>query len=284
MAAPAELIRPAGDPRIPRPFRVVGVRRETRDTRTLEAVTADGHPMPFAPGQFAMLYAFGVGEIPISISGDPADPSVLTHTVRAVGAVSGALCRLRRGDVFWARGPYGSSWPLDEAAGRDVVVVAGGIGLAPLRPLVLALLAGRERYARAWLLYGARTPEELLYRRELERWRARLDLAVEVTVDTAGTEWRGNVGVVTTLIPRAEFDPDRTAAFVVGPEVMMRFTVAALRKRGVPTDRIFLSLERNMHCGLGLCGRCQAGPVFVCRDGPVFRYAAVERIFAVREI
>lgn len=284
MVVRAEAPAPALDPRIPRPFRVLRVRRETRDTRSLDAVGADGRATPFAPGQFAMLYAFGVGEIPISISGDPADPSVLTHTVRAVGAVSGALCRLRPGDIFWARGPYGTGWPLEEAAGGDVVVVAGGIGLAPLRPFVLALLTGRERFARVSLLYGARTPEELLFRRDLERWRARLDLAVEVTVDGAGRSWRGNVGVVTTLIPRAGFDPARTAAFVCGPEVMMRFTVAELRKRGVLPGRIFLSLERNMHCGVGLCGRCQAGPYFICRDGPVFPYAAVERVFVVREV
>lgn len=287
MAAPASVPVPSSDaaaPRLPRPFRVLRVRRETADTRTVEAQAQDGGPMGFAPGQFAMLYAFGIGEVPISISGDPGRPAVLTHTVRAVGAVTRALAGLRPGQTLWARGPYGSPWPLDEAEGRDAVIVAGGIGLAPLRPLVLQVLARRERYGRAALLYGARTPGDLLYIRDLERWRGRLDLEVEVTVDAAGADWRGNVGVVTALIPRAAFDPAQAVAFVCGPEVMMRFAVAELRRRGLPPERIFLSLERNMHCGIGLCGRCQLGPYFVCRDGPVFSYAAVERIFTVREV
>jgi len=240
--------------------------------------------MTFAPGQFAMLYVYGIGEVPISISGDPGRPAILTHTVRAVGATTAALAGLRLGQTLWVRGPYGSPWPVSSAEGRDIVVVAGGIGLAPLRPLILQVLAHRGRYAHAALLYGARTPGDLLYGRDLERWRGRLDIEVEVTVDTAGAEWRGNVGVVTTLIPRAVFDPAQAVAFVCGPEVMMRFTVAELRKRGLPPERIFLSLERNMHCGVGLCGRCQLGPYFVCRDGPVFSYAMVERILTVREV
>jgi NAD(P)H-flavin reductase len=232
-----------------------------------------------------MLYAPGVGEVPISISGDPASPGVMTHTIRAVGATTRALCGLRNGDVLGWRGPYGRPWPLETVpSGADVVIVAGGIGLAPLRPAMLSLLGDRARYRRIALLYGARTPGELLFRHDLERWRSRLDTAVEITVDYGDAEWRGNVGVVTTLIAPARFDAARAVALVCGPEVMIRFTVADLRKRGVPPERIFLSLERNMHCGVGLCGRCQFGPQFICRDGPVFSYADVERFFVVREI
>lgn len=273
------------DPRIPRMMRVRRAHRETRDTWTLESIAADGAPAPFLPGQFAMLYAPGVGEVPISFSGDPALPGVTTHTIRAVGPVSRALCALRSGQAMGWRGPYGRPWPLEDVpAGSDVVVVAGGIGLAPLRPAMLRLLADRARFGRVLLLYGARTPGELLFRREVERWRSRLDVEIEVTVDYGDEEWHGNVGVVTTLIPRATFDPGQAVALVCGPEVMMRFTVADLRKRGLPPERIYISQERNMHCGVGLCGRCQFGPYFICRDGPVFSYAAVERFFTVREV
>lgn len=265
--------------------RVRRARRETRDTWTLDLAPADGGMAAFAPGQFAMLYVPGVGEAPISISSDPRAPAAATHTIRAVGAVTRALCALRPGDALGWRGPYGRPWPLEAMeGGADVVIVAGGIGLAPLRPAMLRLLADRARFRRIALLYGARTPGDLLFRRDLERWRSRLDTEVEITVDYGDAEWRGNVGVVTTLIPPARFDPARAVAFVCGPEVMMRFTVAELRMRGIPPERIYLSLERNMHCGVGLCGRCQFGPFFVCRDGPVFAYADVERFFTIREI
>jgi NAD(P)H-flavin reductase len=286
MAALAERLAAAPiDPRVPRPVRVRRVRRETRDTWTLDVAAADAAPASFAPGQFAMLYVPGVGEVPISISGDPASPGVMTHTIRAVGATTRALCGLRPGDALGWRGPYGRPWPLEETpSGADIVIVAGGIGLAPLRPAMLRLLADRARFRRIALLYGARTPAELLYRRDLERWRSRLDTEVEITVDVGDAGWRGNVGVVTTLIGPARFDPARAVALVCGPEVMMRFTVADLRKRGVPPERIFLSLERNMHCGIGLCGRCQFGPQIICRDGPVVSYADVERFFTIREI
>jgi NAD(P)H-flavin reductase len=276
---------PLPDPRIPRLLRVRRLHRETRDTWTLDLSGLDPARGSFAPGQFAMLYAPGVGEVPISISGDPASSDAMTHTIRAVGATTRALCGLRPGDVLGWRGPYGRPWPLEEiSSGADVVIVAGGIGLAPLRPAVLRLLADRARFRRIALLYGARTPGELLFRRDLERWRSRLDTEVEITVDVGDAGWRGNVGVVTTLIPPAKFDPARAVALVCGPEVMMRFTVADLRKRGVPTERIYLSLERNMHCGVGLCGRCQVGPEFICRDGPIFSYVDVERFFTMREV
>lgn len=272
------------EPMLPRPFRVERARRDTADTWTLDLRALDGQPLTFAPGQFTMLYVFGVGEVPISISGDPARPETLVHTVRAVGSVSRAITQLRRGDVVGVRGPYGSYWPVEAAEGHDVVLVPGGIGLPPLRPALYHLLAHRERYGRIILLYGARTPDDLLFMRELERWRGRLDLEVAVSVDSAPSHWRGDVGVVTTLIPLARFDPARTVAMTCGPEVMMRFVAAALQQRGVPTEQIYLSMERNMRCAIGLCGHCQFGPTFVCKDGPVFRLDQIARLLSIREV
>lgn len=272
------------DPMLPRPWRVVRVRRETSDTKTLELEPPEPLNFTFQPGQFNMLYAFGVGEVPISISGDPQEPHRLVHTVRAVGAVTQALCSLKKGDVVGVRGPFGSAWPVEEAEGADVVIVTGGIGLAPLRPALYHVLANRGKYGNVVLLYGARTPQDLLYAKELERWRGRFDLQVEVTVDNAGKGWYGHVGVVTKLIPRAEFAPDETVALICGPEIMMRFTIKALEERGVLRENIYISMERNMKCAIGLCGHCQFGPEFVCKDGPVFCFRDIERFFGVREI
>lgn len=265
---------------VPIPYRVVRRRRETHDSWTLELEPHGGASVqPFAPGQFAMLYAFGKGEIPISVSALP-----LVHTIRAVGVVSAALCDARKGDVLGVRGPFGTAWPIEAAEGADVVVLTGGIGLAPLRPVVHHLLANRERYGRVVVLSGGRSPEELLYTAELERWRGRFDIQVEVAVDQAGVGWRGRVGVVTTLVPRADFDPAHTVAMICGPEVMMRFAVAALQDRGVPAEAIHVSLERSMKCAIRLCGHCQLGPEFICHDGPVFPWDRVEPLLRVREL
>jgi NAD(P)H-flavin reductase len=204
--------------------------------------------------------------------------------VRAVGAVSRALTRLRRDAIVGMRGPYGSAWPVVEAEGNDVVIVAGGLGLAPLRPAIYRVLAHRRDYGRVVLLYGARGPGDILYRRELETWRRRLDVDVEVTLDHAGGDWHGNVGVVPSLLPRTSFDPQHAVALVCGPEIMMRFTIAALRDRGLMAAQIHLSMERQMKCAVGLCGRCQFGPAFVCRDGPVFRLDRIAPLLAIREI
>ena len=264
------------DPMVPALYRVLSVHREIHDTFTMELEPCSSTAIiPFACGQFNMLYVYGVGEIPISISGNPDQVNPLVHTTRAVGAVSHAICELKPGDVLGVRGPFGSSWPIELAHGKDVVVVAGGIGLAPLRSVMYHVMAHRERYGRVALLYGARTPADILYRHELERWRSHFDLEVFVTVDRATGAWRGSVGVVTKLIPQASFDPQNTIAFVCGPEIMMRFTAAELQKRGVAPDSLYVSMERNMKCAVALCGHCQFGPRFVCKDGPVFRYSDV---------
>lgn len=272
------------EPFLPRIYRVDRVRRELSDTVTLELVPATDCRPAYRPGQFNMIYAFGVGEAAISISGDDAEGDTFVHTVRDVGAVSAAIAGLRRGDEVGLRGPFGRGWPMEEAVGRDLVIVAGGLGLAPLRPAIRHLLDHRDRYGRVTVLFGTRSPTEMLYRHELEHWRERLDVDVQVTVDHADAGWRGNVGVVPLLIARAAFDPDNAIALVCGPEVMMRFTVKALRDAGLPAERIHLSMERNMKCAIGLCGHCQFGPDFVCRDGPVMRFDAIAGIFQVKEL
>ena len=261
----------------PRSFTVQDTVQETADTWTLALEPVAGHQLDVAPGQFVMVYVFGVGEVPISVSSRP-----LVLTVRAVGAVTKAICTRGPSDVLGVRGPFGSVWPIAECEGADVVVIAGGIGLAPLRPVVLRALEHRGSYGEVVLLYGARTPGDLLYTDALERWRA--DSAVHTTVDAAGPEWTGRVGFVPQLLPGARFDPDSTAAFVCGPEIMMRLSADSLVDRGVPPERIFVSLERNMRCGLGHCGHCQLGPTLICRDGPVYSYDVAKPWLEVREL
>jgi NAD(P)H-flavin reductase len=268
---------------LPQPFLVRRMRRETPDTFTIEIEPANGDKASrFAPGQFNMLYVFGCGEIAISICADPRGKSLM-HTTRVVGTVTKAMAKLRRGDMLGVRGPFGSGWPLEQVAGRDVVVVTGGIGLAPLRGALCQLLRRRKRPGRVVLLCGVRTPADILYRRELERWRNR-GLQIYVTVDRATGSWLGHVGVVTTLIPRAPFDPVNAVALVCGPEVMMRYTALELQKRGVSETSIFLSMERNMKCAIGFCGHCQFGPEFICKDGPVFRYDHIKKWLGIWEL
>lgn len=268
---------------VPEPFRVARSERDTADTWTLTLESLDGAGPVIAPGQFMMVYAFGVGEVPVSVSGPPGRPGPVVLTVRAVGAVTKAICAAAPGTVLGLRGPFGSSWPVEAAAGQDVLVVAGGIGLAPLRPVVLRALERRDDHASVTVLYGARTPGDLLYPAEHEVWRA-AGATVEVTVDAADAGWHGHVGVVPKLISRARFEPERTTAFVCGPEIMMRFAVEALEDAGVPDERIMLSLERDMRCGIGLCGHCQLGPTLVCRDGPVYSQAEISAWLEVVEL
>jgi NAD(P)H-flavin reductase len=283
MSLPA-LTSALDDPLLPRIARVHSRRADTRDVWTLDVRESDGGTAPFQPGQFNMLTVFGVGEIPVSMSGDPARGDRLLHTVRAVGAVSRALTRLGAGATIGVRGPFGSAWPLTAAAGRDVLVLAGGLGLAPLRPVLYRLRAERRRFGRIVLLYGARSPADLLFRRELERWQQRGLFDVHMTVDHARDGWTGRVGVITPLLPRLGFDPARTVAFVCGPEVMMRVSANALLACGLSDEAVYVSLERNMKCAVGLCGRCQLGPLIVCRDGPVFRYDRVRVLLGQREL
>jgi NAD(P)H-flavin reductase len=260
----------------PLPYRVVRRRREVAGVWTLELDPVDEAIDAIRPGQFTMLYAFGVGEAPISSSG--AEGGRLTHTIREAGAVTKALCATPRGGIVGVRGPYGNTWPIELARGTDIVVVAGGIGLPPLRPLIYHVLAHKKEFGRLVVLYGGRSPEELLFLPELAAWNA------DLIVDTAGPGWNGRVGVVTKLIPPARFEPEHTTAFVVGPEIMMRFTAQALIARGVAPESVWISMERTMRCGIGLCGHCQLGPTLICRDGPVYRWPDLEPLLGVPEL
>jgi anaerobic sulfite reductase subunit B len=266
---------------IPSRYRVTSRHAETRDTVTLALEPVDEPIVTFKPGQFAMLYAYGVGEVPVSVSGIGA--TTLVHTMRAVGAVTSALCAATPGQVLGVRGPFGTEWGLAAAAARDIVVVAGGIGLAPLRPVLLAALADRERYRRIVLLAGARTPEDLIFASEFAIWRDR-GADVAVSIDQPAKGWTGHVGFVSQLIGRAEFDPARAVAFVCGPEVMMRLSASALMGRGMAAGDIRVSLERNMRCGVGECGHCQLGPLLVCRDGPVVSYQRAAPLIMIKEL
>ena len=268
---------------LPRPRQVVAVRRVTHDVVTLD-LAADRDDPPFAPGQFDMLYAPGVGEAAISISSDPADPATRSHTIREVGWVTRALSRLEAGDVLGVRGPFGRAWPLESAHGRDLVLVAGGIGLAPLRPAILTALRERDRFRRFVLVVGARRPEDLPFADDLAAWEQDPAVDLAVTVDSADAAWTGNVGVVTKLLPGAAFDPDDAVVLTCGPEVMMRFAARAVLDRGVPQDRVHVTLERTMRCGVGTCGHCQLGPWLVCRDGAVFAWPDVADLLDVREL
>jgi NAD(P)H-flavin reductase len=272
------------DPMLPEFLPVQRVVRETGDTFTLSFATGERGEFRFAPGQFNMLYAFGVGEAPISISGDPGRPAELVHTIRAVGAVTRALERARKGTPVGVRGPFGSSWPVELHSGRDIVLVAGGIGLAPLKPVIHHVLNRREGFGKLVVVYGARTPGDILFKKQLERWTGRPDLDLAITVDRGDPGWRGHTGVVTTMLGRVRFDVNNAAAYLCGPEVMMRFAARELEKLGLPDERIFLSLERNMKCAVAHCGRCQLGGTLICRDGAVYRRDRVMPLMAIKEL
>jgi NAD(P)H-flavin reductase len=236
----------------------------------------------FEPGQFNMIYVPGYGEAAISISSDPNKPQTVGHTIRFVGNVTRQISRLKVGDVVGVRGPFGSSWPMKSLYGSDVIIAAGGIGLPPLRPVIDQIIHERERYGKVVVLYGARTPNDLLFMAEIETWR-RANIEVNITVDRADEKWTGQVGVVPLLFYHFRINPAKTTVLSCGPEIMIRFVVFEALARRVPADRIYVSLERNMKCGQAACGHCQIGPYFVCKDGPVFRYQAIEPYFNVEE-
>jgi NAD(P)H-flavin reductase len=269
----------------PEPFVVRHVLKETGDTFTLTLAPVGGAKLrPFAPGQFNMLYVFGLGEAAISISSDAAHPRTLAHTIHRVGVVTTGLAQMKRGDMIGLRGPFGSRWPIDPARGKDVCIVAGGIGLAPLRPVMYALLRERTAFERIILLYGARSPLDLLYRVQLEEWAKERNVEILVTVDRGDSSWKGYIGVVTNLFTYLKLDARATVAYVCGPETMMKYTIDELEQRGLPEHQVYLSMERNMKCAVGFCGHCQFGPEFICKDGPVFPLPRVRHLMAKKEL
>jgi NAD(P)H-flavin reductase len=269
-------------PLTPIPTRVRECRRETHDVFSL-VLDAPTKGYQFQPGQFNMLYVFGVGEAAISVSGDSGDTISITHTIRAVGPVTHALSKLNAGNIIGVRGPFGSGWPLEAARGQDIVMVTGGIGLAPLRSLLLHISRHRSDFGQVTLLQGIRRPDDYLFAANLQEWSRIPDVRVLVTAAQADSTWRGHVGVVTSLFSQIEFDPGRTLGFMCGPEIMMRFTAQEFQRRGIADERMYLAMERNMQCAVGFCGHCQFGPNFVCMDGPVFRYDRIRDFFTVRE-
>jgi NAD(P)H-flavin reductase len=263
------------------------VRKETRDTFTCALKIKNSETKKeynFEPGQFNMLYVPGYGESAISISSAPSDHDLL-HTIRIAGDVTSAISKLEAGRVIGVRGPFGRGWPLVEAEDRDLMIVAGGIGIAPLRPVIRHFLARKKSCpGRDVILYGSKTPKDVLYRDEFPRYKD--VFSVFLTVDKADPEeyWKGDTGLVTGLIRKVSFDPLNTTVFICGPEVMMRATIRELLLIGVPAEKVFLSMERNMNCGMGICGHCFFGPKFVCKDGPVFRFTDLEEFLEVKEV
>ena len=266
----------------PTPAEIINIIPETPDTKTFYFKPKAKLEEP-KPGQFTEIYIPGVGEAPVSISGIEPD-GVIVQTVRSIGTLTEYLFKLRRGDLIGIRGPYGKGWPIEKLKDKDVLIVGGGIGLAPLRPVIREVERNRRDYGRLSILYGARNPSLLLYRYEFDEYRRIPNAELLLTVDRADETWTGNVGVVTQLIPEASVDPRNAIALVCGPEIMMRFTVKALEKQGFKGNQIYLSLERRMKCGIGLCGHCQVGPYFVCRNGPVFPYWMIKKYFWVDQI
>jgi NAD(P)H-flavin reductase len=236
----------------------------------------------FKPGQFNMLYLPGYGEAAISISSDTTNRDSIAHTVRFVGSVTRAVSRLRPGDQVGVRGPFGSFWPMEALEGKDLFIACGGIGLPPLRPAIYHIMRNRDRYGKVTLLYGARTPAELMFTTEHDTWR-KAGIDVEVTVDRAEADWKGRVGVVPMWFYQFRIDPRRTAVLTCGPEIMIRFVIFEALARRIAPESILVSLERNMKCGQGSCGHCQIGPYFICKDGPVFKFSELQPFFNVEE-
>jgi len=268
---------------VPLKASIARVRVETSNVRTYYVKLPDGLELP-KPGQFNMLYVHGVGEVPISVSDLDEESRVVAHTVRFVGSVTKTFELLKEGDLIGFRGPYGIGWPMDAAYGKNIVLVAGGIGLPPLRPVIREVARNRSAFGKLIILYGARTPEDLMFSYEYGDYESIPNTEFYVTVDKPSEGWRGNVGVVTNLIKHVDVDPSESYAFICGPEIMMKFAVRELLKRGFKTNKIYLSLERRMKCGVGLCGHCQMGPYFVCKHGPVFPLWFISRYFWVDQI
>jgi NAD(P)H-flavin reductase len=270
---------------LPEVWRISDFRWENDQTFSLSCIKPEAQtPTPFRPGQFNMLYVFGVGEVPISISGSPYNSAEQIHTIRKVGAVTKALAELKPGQEFGLRGPFGSAWPLHKVKGKDLVIVAGGLGLAPVRSAIYEMQAKRAEIRSLKLLYGARQESELLYADELKAWQTDPEIDVQITLDQATQNWQGRVGVVTTLIQAQNLDPDQTMALICGPEIMMRYSAQTFLAKGLKPEQIYVSLERNMQCAVGFCGHCQYGPHFICKDGPVFRYDQVQTLLDIREV
>ena len=263
------------------PTRITARRTETEGIYTFTMQLVDPElrsSYRFKAGQFNMLYAFGVGEVAISIVSDPAQPEILEHTIRLAGRVTGVMAGWKAGDIVGVRGPYGNGWPVEEARGRDIVIITGGLGCAPVVGLINYIFRRREEYGELHILHGVKTPNDLLYRERFDQWRRAPRTKVYLTTDHPDKSWHDRIGVVTELFDQLTAPPS-AMVMMCGPEVMMRFAAQSLRHKGIGDDSIYLSMERRMECAVGLCGHCQYRQHFVCKDGPVFPYRTVKELF-----
>jgi len=263
------------------------VKKETRDTASYALRIRDkevARAYRFRPGQFNMIHVPGIGEAAISISSAPGDHDLL-HTIRTAGDVTTVMSGLGPGVGVGLRGPFGVAWPLEETEDRDLLIIAGGVGIAPLRSVIRHIYRSQKRrQGRNIILYGAKTPKDVIFRDEFPRYRDMMEIHLAVDKSDPEEYWKGSVGLVTDLLDAVSFSPLNSTTFICGPEIMMAASVRRLLRRGVPGEKIFLSMERNMNCGTGICGHCMFGPKFVCRDGPVFRYTDIERFVPVKEV
>lgn len=264
-----------GSPYLPKWAEISRIEKLTESEKLFQLRLSNGKPLGHQPGQFVEVSVMGIGEAPISISSPPINDNSFELAVRKVGNLTNAMHRLGVGDKLGIRGPFGTNFPTEEAKGKDVLFVAGGIGLVPLRSFIKFVLEHRKDYGEVTILFGARNPSEQLFLTELEEWRGRKDIRYLETVDRADATWKGNVGVITTLFSKVHVEPSKTICVVVGPPVMYRFVIMEAKAKGIPDTQIFLSLERRMKCGLGKCGHCQINKIYVCQDGPVLRYSDI---------
>lgn len=270
------------DPMIPIPFVISKIKKETKDTFTIELDTPN--KFEFKAGQFNMLYLFGVGEVAISISGDPSKREKLVHTIRNVGSVTNRISNLKKNDVLGVRGPFGSSWQIENFQNKDILIIAGGLGLAPVRPIIYYILNNRNSFNKVTILYGTKNPNEIIFKNELHKWKSSFDIDLQIIVDNPDSNWKGNTGLITTLIKNLNFVPDNTIAMICGPEIMMKVSSIEVQNKGLNPQNIYLSMERNMKCAIGLCGHCQYGSKFICKDGPVFSYLEIKHLLDIWEL
>lgn len=263
---------------LPQLAQIVRTEQLTKMEKLFEIKLSNGHELEHQPGQFVEVSLFGIGEAPISVSSSPTRKGSFELAVRAVGNVTKAMHNLQPGATLGIRGPFGKGFPVEELKGKDILFVAGGIGLVPLRSLINYVMDKRSNFGRVLVLFGAKTPAEQLFLDELAKWRSSKEMEYWETVDRSDGQWKGNVGVITTLFPKITIDPEKTVAVIVGPPIMYRFAILEAQVKGVPDDQIIVSLERRMKCGVGKCGHCQINHIYVCQDGPVFRYAQIKSL------
>ena len=271
------LARPAS-PFEPLPARVLSIREYTDHEKLYRIAFADGRELGHLPGQFVVVSLFGIGEAAISLCSSPTERGGFDLTVRRIGTVTEALHRLKRGAELGIRGPFGKGFPLERMNGHDILIVAGGLGIVPLRSLIHYIMDRRKDFGDVQILLGCKTPGDMLFSEEVPHWRRRADIQFSCTVDRADPDWKGNIGLITSLIPGVTIRPEQTYAVAVGPPIMYRFVIAELLKKGIPPRQILVSLERKMRCGLGKCGACQVRHVYVCQSGPVFTFPELQEL------